>query len=197
MKKILVFGAGRSAYYCIKYLLQLEVEKQWQITIADGEPLNIRACNEAFPGANTKIINVLDGESRQNLIKGQDVVVSLLPAMFHVFIAKDCLEFGVHLVTPSYISKEMDMLNHEAISKKITMLNELGLDPGIDHISTMNIINRIKSEGGKIISYKSYCGGVMSKASNDNPWGYKIVWNPYNIVRAGQDGGMGDRKSVV
>jgi len=190
MKRILVFGAGRSAYFTIQYLLAHAAEKNWSVTIADSLQINLDSVIHEFPGAKTIIADVSHTESRQELIKKQDIVISLLPASFHIFIATDCVAYNVHLITPSYISPELALLNNEAIDKKIIILNEIGLDPGIDHMSTMNLVHRLKEEGAIINSYKSYCGGLIAKDDHDNPWRYKISWNPYNITRSGHDGGL-------
>jgi saccharopine dehydrogenase-like NADP-dependent oxidoreductase len=190
MKRILVFGAGRSAYYTIKYLLQNAVQKQWNITIADGMRENLDTVAMEFPGANVIVTDVQDDTARRQLIHRQDIVISLLPAVFHILVSRDCLEGGIHLVTPSYITPEIAALHDEAKGKRIVILNEIGLDPGIDHMSSMHIIHRLKEEGATINSYKSYCGGLIPANDSDNPFRYKLSWNPYNVIRAGQSGGL-------
>jgi saccharopine dehydrogenase (NADP+, L-glutamate forming) len=110
----------------------------------------------------------------------------MLPATMHINVAKDCLRLKKHLVTASYVSKEMAQLNEEVKSAGLLFLNEVGLDPGIDHMSAMQIINEIKAKGANIISFKSFCGGLVAPESNDNPWGYKFTWNPRNVILAGQ-----------
>jgi saccharopine dehydrogenase-like NADP-dependent oxidoreductase len=189
-KRILVFGAGRSAYYTIQYLLAHAAEKNWSITIADSYPDNLEAYKKESPEAVTVVANVSDTISRQDIVKVQDIIISLLPATFHILVAQDCVAYGVHLITPSYLTPELELLHLEASAKKLIILNEIGLDPGIDHMSSMRIIHRLKSEGAIINSYKSNCGGLVSKKNCDNPWDYKITWNPYNIVRAGHDGAL-------
>ena len=190
MKKILIFGAGMSAWYAIKYLADNAEAKQWQIEVADTSQGNLDACKNDFPIVKTILADVFKDEEREALVKSNDIVISLLPAHFHILIANDCIRFGVHLITPSYVTNEMNRLNSVATSKNITILNELGLDPGIDHLSSMNIIHRLKEEGGVITSYKSFCGGLISLESSDNPWQYKFTWNPYNVIRAGSDGAV-------
>jgi saccharopine dehydrogenase (NADP+, L-glutamate forming) len=110
----------------------------------------------------------------------------MLPAFMHAEVAKDCVEFGKHIATASYVSADMRALDKEAQQKGLILLNECGLDPGIDHASAMKEINEIKQKGGEIISFKSYCGGLVAPESNDNPWGYKFSWNPRNVILAGQ-----------
>jgi len=190
MKKILVFGAGMSAWYAIKYLADNAQEKQWQIEVADTSQGNLDACKNDFPIVKTILADVFKDEEREALVKSNDIIISLLPAHFHILVANDCVRFGVHLITPSYITNEMARLNTVAISKDVTILNELGLDPGIDHLSSMNIIHRLKQESAIITSYKSYCGGLISLESSDNPWQYKFTWNPYNVIRSGSDGAV-------
>jgi len=190
MKKILVFGAGMSAWYAIKYLADNAETKQWQIEVADTSQGNLDSCKNDFPIVKTILADVFKDEEREALVKSNDIIISLLPAHFHILVANDCVRFGVHLITPSYITNEMARLNTVAISKNVTILNELGLDPGIDHLSSMNIIHRLKEEGAIITSYKSFCGGLISLESSDNPWQYKFTWNPFNVVRAGSDGAV-------
>ena len=190
MKKILIFGAGMSAWYAIKYLADNAQAKQWQISVADASQGNLDACKNDFPNVKTILADVFKDEEREALVSSNDIVISLLPARFHILIANDCVRFGVHLITPSYVTNEMNRLNAAASSKNITILNEIGLDPGIDHLSSMNIIHRLKDDGANITSYKSFCGGLVSLDSSDNPWQYKFTWNPYNVIRAGSDGAV-------
>lgn len=110
----------------------------------------------------------------------------MLPARFHVEVAEDCIHCHKNLITPSYVSAEMKDLDQRAQEAGILILNEIGVDPGIDHMSAMKIIDEIKAEGGEVISFKSYCGGLMSPQSDDNPWNYKFTWNPRNVILAGQ-----------
>ena len=190
MKKILVFGAGLTAYYAIKYLADNAAFRQWEIVVSDSNQEALDACKKEFPEIEVSKVDVSDARSRAAIIKNCHVVISLLPNYFHVLVARDCVDYGVHLVTPSYVSADIKKLNNEAIAKNIVILNELGLDPGIDHLSSMNIIHRLNNEGAAITSYKSYCGGLVSKENCDNPWEYKFSWNPYNVIRAGSDGAM-------
>lgn len=189
MKKVLVFGAGKSAYYTIHYLLENASKLDLQVTVADSSVHNLNICTSDFPQAQTNIIDVFDIEARQKLVAEHDLIISLLPAHFHIFLAKDCLAFGKNLLTPSYITPELEAMNAEVEAKGLIFLNELGLDPGIDHLSVMKITDQLKSENAEIYSFKSFCGGLVAEESATNPWNYKFSWNPYNVIRAGQDGG--------
>jgi saccharopine dehydrogenase (NADP+, L-glutamate forming) len=186
MTKILIIGAGRSTASLIEYILLKSHLYDWQVTVAD---LDLQLAIEKTAGyQNSSAIqfDIANKDQRRSVIQNHDLVISMLPAFLHGNVAKDCVEFGKHLATASYVSEEMRALNGEAIKKGVLLLNECGLDPGIDHASAMEIINEVKSEGGEIHSFKSYCGGLVAPESNDNPWGYKFSWNPRNVVVAGQ-----------
>lgn len=129
-------------------------------------------------------------EIRSEWISKADVVVSMLPAFMHPEVAKECLRQGKHMVTASYASPEMKALDEEAKAKGLIFLNECGVDPGIDHMSTMEIIEKIRAQGGEITSYESFCGGILAPESPSNPWQYKFTWNPRNVVMAGAGGAV-------
>ncbi len=131
-------------------------------------------------------LDVSNEELRKAEIAKVDLIISMLPAFMHGPVAKNCVEMGKHLATASYVSEQMQALNEEAKRKGILLLNECGLDPGIDHASAMKIIDEVHGKGGEITSFKSFCGGLVAPESNDNPWGYKFSWNPRNVVLAGQ-----------
>ncbi|MBL7910781.1 MAG: saccharopine dehydrogenase NADP-binding domain-containing protein [Bacteroidia bacterium] len=186
MVKILIIGAGRSTVSLIDYLLRNSSVHDWKITVAD---VDIKLAQEKVGNhQNGKAISfdIKNEEKRRLVILEHDLVISMLPAFMHGDVARDCVEFGKHLATASYVSADMKALDNEAKKKNIILLNECGLDPGIDHASAMKLIDEIKSEGGDIISFKSYCGGLVAPESNDNPWGYKFSWNPRNVILAGQ-----------
>ncbi|MCU0359838.1 MAG: saccharopine dehydrogenase NADP-binding domain-containing protein [Bacteroidia bacterium] len=186
MKNILVIGAGRSSSSLIDYLLRHSENEDWKITIADmDEHLAKEKCAE-HPNATSIRFDSKDVEKRRSLIQQQHFVVSMLPAFMHGDVARDCVEFGVHLATASYVSREMQALNDEAVKKNIVLINECGLDPGLDHASAMKIIHALRKKKAHIISFKSYCGGLVAPESNNNPWGYKFSWNPRNVILAGQ-----------
>ncbi len=190
MKQIVLFGAGKSATVLIDYLKDLATEKKWRVTVADHD----------FESANLKVgkhtlvkaveLDIENPEARKNLVKKGDVIISLLPPNLHYFIALDCLEFEKHLLTASYIDDRIKLLRNQVIEKKLLFLCEMGLDPGIDHMSAMQLIHRIKALGGTIQSFKSHCGGLVAPESDDNPWHYKVSWNPRNIVLAGKSGAV-------
>lgn len=186
MKNILLIGAGRSASSLIKYLLYNSQKHNWKITVADISVESAEQKVKNHPHARAIAFDVHDEQQRMKEIEDADIVVSLLPASLHYIVAKDCVYLRKHLVTASYICKEIKALEKEAEKNGVLLLNEIGLDPGIDHLSAMQIIDEIKEEGGEIISFKSYTGGLVAPECNDNPWGYKFTWNPRNVVLAGQ-----------
>ncbi len=186
MTKILIIGAGRSTVSLIDYILKNSTEYDWKVTVAD---MDIKLAQEKIadhPNAKAISFDIKNEEKRRLVIIEHDFIISMLPAFMHTDVARDCVEFGKHMATASYVSGEMKALNNEAVKKNIILLNECGLDPGIDHASAMKVIDEIKHQGGEIISFKSYCGGLVAPESNDNPWGYKFSWNPRNVVLAGQ-----------
>jgi saccharopine dehydrogenase-like NADP-dependent oxidoreductase len=186
MQKILVLGAGLSSSYLIKYLLQQATEYNWQLTIADVSlEVAVRKINN-HPSGHAIELNAADNQQRSAHIAQHDLIISMLPAAMHPLVAKDCLLHGKHLVTASYLSDEMNRMDEAAKAAGVLFLNECGLDPGIDHLSAMKIIHDIKAKGGEVISFKSFCGGLVAPEYDDNPWNYKFTWNPRNVVLAGQ-----------
>lgn len=184
MKKILIIGAGRSSTVLIEYLLKQSELYNWQITVADAN-IELAKSKTHHPNGKAEELDIFDVKKRQQLIKEHDFVISMLPASMHTEIAEDCVRLGKSMATASYVSDSMRALDKYAKEKNIVLFNEIGLDPGIDHASAMKIIDHIHQQGGKIITFKSYCGGLVAPESNDNPWGYKISWNPRNVVMAG------------
>ena len=186
MKKILVIGAGRSATTLISYLLDNAVSNNWMITIADySEDLAKQAVGNSV-NAKAIFFNVTDERQREEEITIADIVISMLPASMHILVAEDCVRLKKNLVTASYVSDEVAALDDKAKQAGVLLLNEIGLDPGIDHMSAMQIIDQIKADGGKLTSFKSFCGGLVHPDYDDNPWNYKFTWNPRNVVLAGQ-----------
>ena len=186
MKKILIIGAGMSATQLIEYLEQQTLQYGWSLTVADKNISDIR--KKVSRGTKVVKFELFDVNKREKLIENADVVVSLLPARFHIEVARTCLKFGRSLFTASYVSDEMRDLAGEIEQKGLLFLNETGLDPGIDHMSAMHIIDRIKEAGHKLLNFESFTGGLVAPESDDNPWHYKFTWNPRNVVVAGQDG---------
>jgi saccharopine dehydrogenase-like NADP-dependent oxidoreductase len=186
MNNILIIGAGRSAGACIDYILDQSVEKNWFVTVADADPELARARVSGYPNGKPAWLDVLKTNDRRDLIERADVVVSLLPAHLHLEVAHDCIKMKKHLITASYVSQEMYRLGDEARDRDLIFMGEMGLDPGIDHMSAMKQIDDIKTRGGEITAFRSYTGGLVAPESDDNPWHYKFTWNPRNVVLAGQ-----------
>jgi saccharopine dehydrogenase (NAD+, L-glutamate forming) len=188
MRNVLIIGAGRSATSLISYLLDKSDEEELFITIGD---LSIQAAQKFtanHPNARGILLDVFNEAQRREAVGNSDLVISMLPARFHFEVAKDCLEFGKHLVTASYVSDEMQSLNNNVKAKGLVFMNEIGLDPGIDHMSAMKIIDGIRERGGKILLFESFTGGLIAPESDTNLWNYKFTWNPRNVVLAGQGG---------
>lgn len=186
MKKILILGAGFSATVMIKYLLGKAKENNWQITVGDiSEEL---ASNKVAGNPLGKAIkfDIQNEKQKVDEISNSDLVISFLPAFMHPIVAKECVRQGKQMVTASYVSKDMKELDSEAKSKGLALLNELGVDPGIDHMSAMKVIDEIKHKGGKLLAFSSNTGGLIAPESDNNPWNYKFTWNPRNVILAGQ-----------
>lgn len=188
MRTILVIGAGRSSSSLITYLLNKSFSENLKIIVAD---VSLSLANEKInnhPNGQAIVCDIFNETERQNIIKKADIVVSMLPAHLHLNVAKDCLHFNKNMVTASYISNDMKALNDEAVQKNLVFMNEIGLDPGIDHMSAMKVLDEIRAKGGKIILFESFTGGLVAPESDDNLWNYKFTWNPRNVVLAGQGG---------
>ncbi|MCD6543158.1 MAG: saccharopine dehydrogenase NADP-binding domain-containing protein [Flavobacteriaceae bacterium] len=188
MKKILIIGAGRSASSLIKYLLDKSKEENLEIRVADISIKNAQKLLNKHPHGVAISLDVFNVKARKIEIENSDIVISMLPARFHMEVVKDCIEFEKSLVTASYISDELMALDKEVKAKKLVFMNEIGLDPGIDHMSAMQVIDRIKEKGGKMILFESFTGGLVAPQSDNNLWHYKFTWNPRNVVVAGQGG---------
>ena len=188
MKKILVIGAGRSSTSLIKYLLDNSAQEDWLLTVVDFNiELAQKKINNHSQGSYFKL-DANDDIERRKFISKSNVVISMLPANMHYKVLKDAIDCGVHVITPSYITEEIKSLNQSALENKVLVLNELGLDPGIDHMSAKKMIDQVELNGGKIIGFESFTGGLVAPESDDNPWNYKFTWNPRNVVLAGQGG---------
>ncbi|MBL4904723.1 MAG: saccharopine dehydrogenase NADP-binding domain-containing protein [Flavobacteriaceae bacterium] len=188
MRNILIIGAGRSSASLIKYLLDKSSQENLHITIGDVSLDNAKGILNNHVNASAVLLDVFDKDQREQAIQKADVVISMLPARFHLDVAKDCVSFGKHLVTASYISKEMEALDAEAKEKGLVLMNEIGLDPGIDHMSAMQVIDKIHESGAEMLLFESFCGGLVAPESDNNLWNYKFTWNPRNVVLAGQGG---------
>jgi saccharopine dehydrogenase (NAD+, L-glutamate forming) len=188
MRKILIIGAGKSSSYLIKYLLDKSQSENLQITIGDLNVENAKKLVSDHNDVNIIHLDVFDSNSRSEAVKNADIVISMLPARFHIEVARDCVTYKKHMVTASYVSKEMEALDEDAKANNLVFMNEIGVDPGIDHMSAMQVIDRIRDNGGKMILFESFTGGLVAPESDDNLWNYKFTWNPRNVVVAGQGG---------
>ncbi len=186
MRKILLLGAGRSASVLIKYLLDNSQAQEWKVTVADVSIDLAKAKTRNHPNANAIAFDVKNENQRVEEIKNADIVISLLPPELHFLAAVDCISFKKNLITASYVSDAIQKLNNDARSAGVLLLNEIGLDPGIDHMSAMEVIDQLKNDKAELLSFKSYTGGLVAPEYNDNPWGYKFTWNPRNVILAGQ-----------
>lgn len=188
MRNILIIGAGKSSSYLIQYLLNKSVAEQLQIIIGDINPNQARKLIGNHQNASVIALDVFDKTQRNEAIQNADIVISMLPAHLHIEVAKDCITFKKNMVTASYVSDAMQALNQEAIDNGLIFMNEIGVDPGIDHMSAMKVIDSIRDKGGKMILFESFTGGLVAPESDDNLWHYKFTWNPRNVVVAGQGG---------
>ena len=188
MRKILIIGAGLSASSLIKYLLDKSDAEKLLLTIADLSEELANKKTENHKNARAIFFDVCNEFQRKQEIQQADIVISMLPAHLHIEVAKDCILYKKNMITASYISEEMKSLDFQAKESQIVLMNEIGLDPGIDHMSAMKIMDEIKSKGGKIILFESFCGGLVAPESDTNLWNYKFTWNPRNVVLAGQGG---------
>ncbi len=186
MKTILVLGAGRSSSALITYLLQQAERHAWHVIVGD---LSIDAARDRVgQHAHGEAIyfTIEDEVQSRERIAVADCVISLLPAFLHPTVAKICLDLGKHLLTASYVSEDMKKLHEQAKAKDLLFLNECGLDPGIDHMSAMQLLDHIKEKGGKLLTFESYTGGLIAPETDPaNPWRYKFTWNARNVVMAG------------
>jgi len=187
-RKILIIGAGRSASSLIKYLLDKSTAEHLQVIVGDISLESAKEKINNHPNATAIKLDVFNEVERKEAIKNSDIIISMLPARFHLEVAKDCVTFGKSLVTASYISKEMQAMDADVKAKGLVFMNEIGLDPGIDHMSAMQVIDRIRDNGAKLLLFESFTGGLVAPESDDNLWHYKFTWNPRNVVVAGQGG---------
>ncbi len=188
MKTILVFGAGKSATVLIDYLKTTVAEKKWKLIVADANLELAKAKLGDAMNSEAVEVNVTNADERRILIEAADIVISLLPPFLHIHVLNDCVAIGRKLLNASYVDDAIRNLEAEINSKELLFLCEMGLDPGIDHMSAMQLFDEIRAKGGCITSFQSHCGGLVAPESDDNPWHYKISWNPRNIVMAGQAG---------
>ncbi|MEZ5069391.1 MAG: saccharopine dehydrogenase C-terminal domain-containing protein [Bacteroidales bacterium] len=187
MQTILVLGAGLSSTSLIGYFLE-HASDQWKVRVGD---IDLRLAREkvgGHPAGEAFAFDVFDEGQRRTEVKGADIVISLLPARMHHLVAATCVEYATNMVTASYLSPEIKALDGAARSKEIVLMNECGVDPGIDHMSAMQMLDRIRDEGGRMLAFESSTGGLVAPGFENNPWRYKFTWNPRNVVLAGKDG---------
>jgi saccharopine dehydrogenase (NADP+, L-glutamate forming) len=186
MKNITILGAGRSATVLIHYMLETAKLHNWSVAVADADIDLAKQKVNHHPNGRAVYLDALDTMQRQELISKSDLVISLLPPHLHILAARDCVHLGRHLVNASYLNKDLKDLDQVVREKGLTFMGEMGLDPGIDHMSAMQKIHEIREKGGKLLAFRSFTGGLIAPESDDNPWHYKFTWNPRNVVLAGQ-----------
>ena len=190
MKKILILGAGMSSSSLIKYLLDRTQEYNWKLTVGDKDVELAKSKVNYHENAEAIEFDISDDTRRRELISEHDVVVSMLPARIHPVVAEDCIAEKKHMVTASYVSDDLKAMDAKARENGIALLNELGVDPGIDHMSAMKLVDEIKEKNGELVLFKSSTGGLIAPEFDTNPWNYKFTWNPRNVVVAGQGTSM-------
>lgn len=188
MQTILVAGAGKSSICLIHYLLSHASRNKWKIIVADGSAESIEEKINGHPYAEAAVIDITSASDREKLVKRADIVISLMPPHLHILLAKDCLQHKKNLITSSYVSPEMKEMHKAAKEAGLMFMCEMGLDPGIDHMTANHIIHSIQRVAAQLTSFKSYCGGLVAPEHDDNPWHYKFSWNPKNILTAGVGG---------
>ena len=188
MRTILIIGAGRSASSLIRYLLAHSQQENLHLILADLSLELAQKKTNNHPNATAIALDIFDDNQRKNAIQKVDLVISMLPAHLHIEVGRDCIVYKKHLVTASYISDAMQALDVDAKANNLVFMNEIGLDPGIDHMSAMKVIDQIRDKGGKILLFESFCGGLVAPESDTNLWNYKFTWAPRNVVLAGQGG---------
>ncbi|MCI0515834.1 saccharopine dehydrogenase NADP-binding domain-containing protein, partial [candidate division KSB1 bacterium] len=186
MKNVLVLGAGLVSRPLVHYLLK----KEFKVKVASRTVSKAETLVKGFSNGVAEALNVKNEAQLEKLVSENDLAISLLPYTYHVQVAKLCIKHRKHLITTSYVSKPMQDLHEEAKAAGILILNEIGLDPGIDHMSAMKIIHEVEEKGGKVVSFRSYCGGLPAMQSNNNPFGYKFSWSPRGVVMAGRNNGQ-------
>lgn len=187
MKHILIIGAGRSCSSLIGYLIKACQRHGWSLTLADLSLELAQSKIGSTPSAEAVKFDIHDQHQREREISRADLVISMLPARFHILVAENCVKAGVSLITASYVSDEIKALHQDAVDAGIMILMECGLDPGIDHMSAMKVLDRIKDSGATLTGFETFTGGLIAPESAvGNPWEYKFTWNPRNVVLAGQ-----------
>ena len=186
MKKIILLGAGLSTSTLIRYLLKTCKAQHWELVVGD---IDVKEAEKKIAGHEQGIACQFDLSNQnqtEQLINQANLVISMLPASYHPQVAKMCGEIGKHLLTASYATDEMTAYDQLFKDKGLILLTEMGLDPGIDHMSAMKVINQIREQGGVLKDFETFTGGLLAPSHDDNPWRYKFTWSPRNVVLAGQ-----------
>jgi saccharopine dehydrogenase (NADP+, L-glutamate forming)/spermidine synthase len=184
MKKILILGAGLVARPLVRYLLD---QPDFEVEVASRTVSKAVKLIDNHPQGKASELNLKNEEALKDEISKADLVISMVPYTFHPKVAKYCIDFKKHMVTTSYVSEVMKNLDAEAKNAGILILNEVGLDPGIDHMEAMRIIHEVGEKGGEILGFTSYCGGLPAPEANTNPFGYKFSWSPTGVLLAGKN----------
>ena len=190
MKTILLFGAGKSSTVLIEYLLRKAPEYGFFLRVIDANASLAASKLSGSARAEALGFDITDQVRRLTEVQRADIVISLLPPQLHLLVAKDCLQAKKHLLTASYVTEDLKALDNEISAQDLLFLCEMGLDPGIDHMSAMDLLDEIRDSEGVVHSFISHCGGLIAPESDNNPWHYKISWNPRNVVTAGQAGAI-------
>ena len=186
MHKVLVLGAGLVSKPLVRYLLE---QPDFHVKVASRTVSKAEKLIDNHPDGEAQSLNVKDTAALGKLVHEADLVISLLPYIHHVTVAEFCLEHRKNMVTTSYVSEAMQRLDSKAKEAGLLVLNEIGVDPGIDHMSAMKIIHGVQNAGGEITSFRSYCGGLPAPEANTNPYGYKFSWSPKAVLLAGKNSG--------
>ncbi len=190
MKKVLVIGAGKSSSSLVRYLLDKAEGEGFSVTVTDQDSRLAEQKAGDHAAVTPLALDASNPEARREMIREHDLVISMLPARMHLEVAKDCIELKKDAITPSYVSEGMKKLDRKAQEAGVLILNEIGVDPGIDHMSAMKVLDDIREKGGEMQGFESFTGGLVAPESDNNPWGYKFTWNPRNVVLAGQGGSV-------
>ena len=184
MKKILILGAGLVAGAHTRYLLK---QPDFHVTVASRTLSKAQDIVKGYPNGEARQLNVNDEAALEGLISQADLSVSLLPYAYHPTVARLCIKHRKHMVTTSYVKETMAQLDGAAKEAGVMVLNEIGVDPGIDHMAAMKIIHQVQRDGGEITSFKSWCGGLPAPEANTNPYGYKFSWSPKGVLLASRN----------
>lgn len=189
MQTVLIAGAGKSSSWVIDYMLK-NAKNRWEVIVMDANEELIHEKLNNHPKGIAAVVDIHNEQQRQAFVQQADIVLSLMPPDLHIILAKDCLKFRKNLITSSYASDAMRAMDDEVRQAGLLFMCEMGLDPGIDHMSAAKLIQGIHRIAGVVTGFKSACGGLVAPESDDNPWQYKICWNPRNVVTAGKNGAM-------